>query len=65
MQHILFAHGAYFINKYTSLDMLSKLGTEKSHYHAREGYFKNTRHIGEKVHTMYLARMLNFFFVYL
>ena len=40
LQHILYAHAAYFMNEYGSLDMWSTQGMEKSHYRAKGVYFK-------------------------
>jgi hypothetical protein len=62
MQHILFAHGAYFMDKYGSLEIWSTQGMEKSHYRARGVYFKNTRHGGGRVRSYYLEEMFNWFF---
>lgn len=58
LQHIIYAHGAYFMDKYGSLDMWSSQGMEKSHYKLRGVYFKNARHGGgafsRGTHTNYL-----------
>lgn len=48
MQHILFNHGPYFAKTYGSLSIWSTQGMEKTHYMARTGYFKHTRHGGGK-----------------
>ena len=64
LQHIIHAHGAYFMNKYGSLDMFSTQGMEKLHYPARGVYFKNTWHRGGQVRSNYLAEMFNWFFRY-
>ena len=58
MQHILFAHGAWFMNKYGSLEMWSTQGMEKSHYRARGVFFKHTRHGGGRIPSNYLRRCL-------
>lgn len=63
-QHILYAHAAYFMNEYGSLDMWSTQGMEKSHYRARGVYFKNTRHGGGKTRSNYLIEMFNWFYRY-
>ena len=44
MQHILFAHAPWLIEKYGSLNMWSAQGMEKSHYATRCAYFKSTHH---------------------
>lgn len=66
LQHIVYAHGAYFMNKYGSLDIWSTQGMEKSHYRARGVYFKNTRHGGGAcvggIRTNYLLEMFNWFY---
>ena len=48
MQHILFNHSPYFAKTYGSLSIWSTQGMEKTHYMARTGYFKHTRHGGGK-----------------
>lgn len=48
MQHILYNHTPFFAKKYGSLSIWSTQGMEKSHYMARTGYFKHTRHGGGK-----------------
>lgn len=62
MQHILFAHGGWFMNKYGSLEMWSTQGMEKSHYRARGVFFKHTRHGGGRIRSNYLKEMFNWFF---
>ena len=64
LQHILYAHAAYFMNEYGSLDMWSTQGMEKSHYRAKGVYFKNTRHGGGKTRSNYLIEMFNWFYRY-
>ena len=62
MQHILFAHGGWFMNKYGSLEMWSTQGMEKSHYRARGVFFKHTGHGSGKICSIYLKEMFNWFF---
>ena len=63
MQHIVHAHGAYFMNKYGSLNIWSTQRMEKSNYRARGVYFKNTQHGGGAsqggIRTNYLQEMFN------
>lgn len=61
-QHILYAHGAYFMNRFGSLDIWSTQGMEKSHYRAKGVYFKNTRHGGGLVRSNYLKEMFDWFY---
>ena len=62
-QHILYAHGAYFMNKFGSLDIWSTQGMEKYHYRAKGVYFKNTRHGGGGlVRSSYLREMFDWFY---
>ena len=62
MHHILFAHGAWFMNKYGSLEMWSTQGMEKSHYQARGVFFKHTHHGGGRIRSIYLKEMFNWFY---
>ena len=62
LQHILFAHGAFFLDKYGSLGILSSQGMECSHYQAKAVYFKNTRHRGRKVKSNAMHEMFNRFY---
>ena len=46
MQHILLGHGSWLIQKYGSLALWNAQGMERSHWQARSGYLKGTRHGG-------------------
>lgn len=48
MQHIIYNHAPCFAKTYGSLSVWSTQGMEKTHYLARTGYFKHTRHGGGK-----------------
>ena len=62
IKHILYAHGAFYMDHYGSLDIWSTQGMEKSHYQAKGVYFKNTWHGGGATHSNYLQEMFNWFF---
>ena len=47
LQHILLAHGAIFLDKYSSMGIWSSQGMECSHYEEKVVNFKNTRHGGK------------------
>ena len=50
MQHILFAHGTYFMHKDGYLEIWNTQGMEKPQYHAKGVFLKNTCHGGGKGH---------------
>ena len=62
MQHILYAHAAYFLDEYGSLGLWSTQGMERSHYQAKVVYFKNTRHGGGVTKSNALHEMFNWFY---
>ena len=62
LQHILYAHAGYFLDKYGSLALWSTQGMERSHYQAKGAYFKNTRHGGGLMKSNALHEMFNWFY---
>lgn len=62
LQHILYTHAVYFLDKYGSLALWSTQGMERSHYQARCSYFKNTQHGGGVVKSNALHEMFNWFY---
>ena len=62
LQHILFAHGAFFLDPYGSVGIWSSQGMECSHYQTKAIYFKNTRHGGGKVKSNAMHEMFNLFY---
>lgn len=46
LQHIIYNHAPFFVRTHGSLSVWSTQGMEKTHYMARTGYFKHTRHGG-------------------
>lgn len=61
-QHILYAHGPFFLDQYGSMALWSTQGMERSHYQARSIYFKNTRHGGGTIKSNALHEMFNWFY---
>ena len=62
LQHILYAHGPYFVEEYGSLALWRNQGMERSHYQAKAAYFKNTQHSGGKDQSNALHEMFNWFY---
>jgi len=62
LQHILYAHAPYFLNRYGSLALWSNQGMERSHYQAKAAYFKSTRHGGGTRRSNALHEMFNWFY---
>ena len=62
LQHILFAHAPYFLEEYGSLALWSTQGMERSHYQAKDVYFKNTRHGGGSTKSNALHEMFNWLY---
>ena len=62
LQHILFAHGPWFLKKWGPLSIWNTQGMEKSHYHARAMYDRNTRHGDGFTHSNTLHEMFDWFY---
>lgn len=62
LQHILYAHAPYFLDRYGSLALWSNQGMERSHYQAKAAYFKSTRHGGGTRRSNALHEMFNWFY---
>lgn len=62
LQHILYAHGPFFLDRYGSLGLWSNQGMERSHYQAKAAYFKSTRHGGGTRRSNALHEMFNWFY---
>lgn len=62
LQHILFAHGPWFLKRWGPLSIWNTQGMEKSHYRARAAYFRNTRHGGGFTRSNALHEMFDWFY---
>lgn len=62
LQHILFAHGPWFLKRWGPLSIWNTQGMEKSHYRARAAYFRNTRHGGGFTRSNSLHEMFDWFY---
>ena len=61
-QHILYAHGPWFVKQYGPLARWNTQGMEKSHYKVKVVYFKNSRHGGEITQSNALHGMFDWFY---
>ena len=61
-QHILYAHGPWFVKQYGPLAIWNTQGMEKSHYRAKAAYFKNSRHGGGTTRSNALHEMFDWFY---
>ena len=61
-QHILFAHGPWFLKRWGPLSIWNTQGMEKSHYRARAVYFRNTRHGGGFTRSNALQEMFDWLY---
>ncbi|KAI5078400.1 hypothetical protein GOP47_0006071 [Adiantum capillus-veneris] len=60
--HIIFNHLPYFIQKYGNPAIWNTQGMEKSHYMARNAYFRHTRHGGSRIKANSLRELFEWFY---
>ena len=62
MQHIMYNHMPFFIQKYGNPSIWNTQGMEKSHYMARNAYFRHTQHGGGKSKANSLLELHQWFY---
>ena len=62
VEHIIYNHMPYFIDKYGDPSILSTQGMEKSHYMAHNAYFRNTQHGGGSRKANSLRELFQWFY---
>ena len=62
VQHIIYNHMPYFIDKYGDPSIWSTQGMEKSHYMARNAYFRHTQHGGGSKKANSLCELFQWFY---
>ena len=62
MQHIMYNHMPFFIQKYGNPSIWNTQGMEKSHYMAQNAYFRHTQHGGGKSKANSLLELHQWFY---